>query len=307
MSNPYTSVSITGYNAGAPPDDTSTGSNNVVQWQKHLDKIGGPIKTAVESINTNITTAFGKIFGNNASTHGADYTVLTSDQGKVLVATAAITFTLPAVASASSNFAVIIFNNSSGNVVLDGNAAETINGAATFTLSAGTSCVLVSTGSLWYAILTGGTLVQSVEGTPYTTYASTSVVIPADDTIPQNTEGTEYVTAAITPRKTTDRLVIIASAAVVATDTTGGRVTMALFQDSTANALALASVRLETLGAPESLGLRHEMQAGTTSSTTFKIRIGAATGQMAYINGTNTARLFGGISAVRLRVEENAA
>tara|TARA_R110000824_G_scaffold56012_1_gene153746 strand:- start:579 stop:1211 length:633 start_codon:yes stop_codon:yes gene_type:complete len=53
----YTPVTITGYNTSPPPDDGSTGTNNQLTWAKHKDKLGDPIKTAVESINTNVASA----------------------------------------------------------------------------------------------------------------------------------------------------------------------------------------------------------------------------------------------------------
>ena len=58
MSSPYTSVSISGYNSSPPEDDGSTLESNQVEWSKHIDKIGDPIKTAVEAIDTNVQAAF---------------------------------------------------------------------------------------------------------------------------------------------------------------------------------------------------------------------------------------------------------
>ena len=54
----YTPVTITGYNTSPPPDDGSTGTNNQLTWAKHKDKLGDPLKTAIESINTNVSAAF---------------------------------------------------------------------------------------------------------------------------------------------------------------------------------------------------------------------------------------------------------
>ena len=54
----YTPVTITGYNTSPPPDDGSTGTNNQLTWAKHKDKLGDPLKTAVEAINTNVSAAF---------------------------------------------------------------------------------------------------------------------------------------------------------------------------------------------------------------------------------------------------------
>jgi len=59
--NPYTSVSISGYNASPPPDDGTVTSDNKVEWAKHINKIGNPLKTLAEAINTNISAAFGAL------------------------------------------------------------------------------------------------------------------------------------------------------------------------------------------------------------------------------------------------------
>ena len=61
--NPYTTVSITGYNANPPDDDGSQVSSNEVEWAKHKEKLGDPVKTAVESINTNVNAAFDSVAG----------------------------------------------------------------------------------------------------------------------------------------------------------------------------------------------------------------------------------------------------
>lgn len=61
--NPYTQVSITGYNANPPDDDGSQVASNEIEWAKHKDKLGDPLKTAVEAINTNVNSAFDTIVG----------------------------------------------------------------------------------------------------------------------------------------------------------------------------------------------------------------------------------------------------
>lgn len=58
MANHYTNVSVSGYNSGAPPDDGSTGSDNTLTWAKHKTKLGDPLKTAIEQMDTNIDSAF---------------------------------------------------------------------------------------------------------------------------------------------------------------------------------------------------------------------------------------------------------
>lgn len=161
---------------------------------------------------------------------------------------------------------------------------------------------IVYDGTQFHAITFSG-FVQKVEATPYATYASASTALPNDDSIPQSGEGTEVVTVAITPKSTLHRLVI---EAVVHMSGDASRTCIAaLFQDSTADALAVAAETSPAAGNVMTVRLRHEMAAGTVSATTFKIRAGTTTGTY-YINGTSSSRSFGGILACTLSVSEFA-
>ena len=136
----------------------------------------------------------------------------------------------------------------------------------------------------------GGKLVQ-FKSAEYTTRTSTNSAIPFDDTVPQNTEGTEIITLAITPASTSNKLVI--EFFMPFWDGDSVRVgTVALFQDSTADALAVGGCVNASDAYAEQLGLIHIMDAGTTSSTTFKIRVGPNAGTM-YLNKRNDADYFG--------------
>jgi hypothetical protein len=151
------------------------------------------------------------------------------------------------------------------------------------------------------------TVAQAVEATPYTTASGASAVIPYDNSIPQNTEGNEYLTVSITPKSASNRLVIEAMLDNVAHTVGNVQFILALFQDSTAGALAASATTAPTTGTRAML--RHEMVAGTTSATTFKIRggLGSSSGTM-YLNADSSGtRVFGGISAMRLRVTEYVA
>lgn len=150
---------------------------------------------------------------------------------------------------------------------------------------------------------TPGVILQTVEATPYASYSTHNTIIPEDDTIPQNTEGSEIITVAITPENAANRLVIECDMPVISSGS-NYNATAALFQDTTADALAVATIYCTTLDLEMSLRLKHEMAAGTTSSTTFKIRIGPSQAGSIYLNGSSTARLYGGISKIRLSVTE---
>ena len=133
--------------------------------------------------------------------------------------------------------------------------------------------------------------------------ATGTTTIPIDDTIPQNTEGTEFLSASITPQSASNRLVIDAELFLSAS---AANITMiaALFQDSTANSLAGCAQFVETSGGVVKISFRHEMAAGTTSATTFKVRAGAGSAATVTFNGSGGARLLGGINLSSLRITE---
>ncbi len=147
-----------------------------------------------------------------------------------------------------------------------------------------------------------GAVVQIVEATPVTALTTCPTAIPFDDTIPQNTEGDEVITVTITPTSATNRLRVEYDSGANGL-AANGYIVSALFQDATSGALA-ASVEY-TNTAVNTCTLVHEKAAGTTSATTFKIRVGSAAGTV-YVNGYAAARLLGGVSAARLRVTEIA-
>tara|TARA_R110002020_G_scaffold94785_1_gene227777 strand:+ start:689 stop:1375 length:687 start_codon:yes stop_codon:yes gene_type:complete len=125
----------------------------------------------------------------------------------------------------------------------------------------------------------GGKILQVVHVEDGTLHTGTTA-LPNDDTIPQNTEGDEVMSLAITPANASNKLLIIANitGAGCSAQDEGA---VALFQDSTANALSVSlfgSSGAGTTGRHKNVVLIHHMTAGTTSSTTFKIRIGFPSG-----------------------------
>lgn len=169
----------------------------------------------------------------------------------------------------------------------------------------GSAVVFSTIASTTMEKLVAGRVIQYAEATPYTTYTSTTSAIPIDDTVPQSGEGVEIITATITPRATTSRLVIECEIPALINGTGTRTAVLALFQDSTADAIAARSFGGDN-GVALLLRMRHEMAAGTVSATTFKARVGIGSGPTLYINGSSSARLFGGVSAARLRITEHA-
>lgn len=151
----------------------------------------------------------------------------------------------------------------------------------------------------------GTNAIQQVQYQVVTATSSGTTQIPNDDTIPQSGEGDEYLTKAITPKATTNILVIEAVLVLgFNASVSVEHQTVALFQDATANALAATSTWFPTSGAMLTMSLRHIMLAGTTSSTTFKIRSGNANAGTTRLNGTAGSRRFGGVAASTLKITE---
>lgn len=176
----------------------------------------------------------------------------------------------------------------------------------TFPADAGTSgqwLLTNASNAVYWGLGNFGALIQVVS-TQTGSFASGSTSIPYDNTIPQNTEGNEYMSLAITPTSSTNLLLIkvntFFSGNGAGADTDN---TIALFQDSTANALA-ASPTTRTNTSMTRLCINYPMVAGTTSSTTFKVRAGRGAAQTTNFNGRSGAGLFGGTIASSIIIKE---
>lgn len=101
-----------------------------------------------------------------------------------------------------------------------------------------------------------------------------TTTMPLDGTTVQNTEGNQGVTLSITPTSKANYLSIRAYGPI-SSSSTEAHIGLALFQDSTANALSTTiSSRNAAANQCANFYHRHTMLAGTTSSTTFKYRAG---------------------------------
>lgn len=136
------------------------------------------------------------------------------------------------------------------------------------------------------------------------TIATGTTTIPADDTIPQNTEGNQILSLPIEPIKSGSDIEIDCYTALVGHSTGNTQMTIALFQDSTANALAssMNSVNVSTRSFP--LSLKHTLKSTSTSTTTFNIRIGGNDAGTTTINGVGGSRLLGGSGTTILTIKE---
>jgi len=138
----------------------------------------------------------------------------------------------------------------------------------------------------------------------FATVDTGSTLMVQDNTIPQNVEGDEYCTLSITPTSVTNRLRIRAKFHVSSSVT--NNIIMALFQDSTANALDASWISLPSDNSYATLILEYTMVAGTTSATTFKIRIGGVLAGTTTINGFSSAQKLGGTLLSTLEILEEA-
>ena len=132
--------------------------------------------------------------------------------------------------------------------------------------------------------------------------ATGTTAIPQDNTIPQITEGTQLMTLAITPTSATNKLRI--DVVVNGAGSASNSWATALFQDSTANALAATNYNMAANNVASYSGFTHFMTAGTTSATTFKIRCGTVSAGTFTFNGQSAGQLFGGVSASSITITE---
>lgn len=178
------------------------------------------------------------------------------------------------------------------------------SGALADLTSFGRSLAAAASAAAVRTLLGGARLVQiasSIDGVA----ASGTTTIPFDDSIPQSGEGTHFYSVSITPTSASNTLLIFAN--LTAYPSTSVNAVAALFQDSTANAIATSNPAYLGGGTWKMMHILHSMTAGTTSATTFKLRAGPASAATVYVNGNNSGRLFGGTMRSGILVLEVAA
>lgn len=119
MGTKYSTVTVSGYNSSAPSDDGSQTAANQVTWAKSKTKLGDPLKTAIESINTALVTALDSSVRAVTST---DSTVA-GDHLKTIQCTvnsAGITLSLGDAATMAAGYIVTVANSgaSTGDVTV---------------------------------------------------------------------------------------------------------------------------------------------------------------------------------------------
>jgi len=184
-------------------------------------------------------------------------------------------------------------------------ATDTLVGKATTdTLTNKSIAATQLTGTVAASVLPAGTVLQ-VKNSQTGAVATGTTLIPYDNTIPQITEGTQFLSLAITPTSATSKLYINIVLNTANSAVTSG-VSIALFQDSTVNALAASNAVVVAAGNTNTMSCNYFMISGTTSSTTFTVRAGSNTGTFT-LNGTAGVGLMGGVASSSITITEVSA
>jgi hypothetical protein len=187
----------------------------------------------------------------------------------------------------------------SGVLTLPTGTDTLIGKATTDTLTNKSIAATQLTGTIAAAALPAGSVLQVVNSQTGA-FASGTTQMPLDNTIPQITEGFQVLSLAITPISATSKLLFNVNVQVV--PQTAAWVGAALFQGATANAIAATGSYWAAGGGV--VPFNHFMVSGTTSSTTFTVRVGLNAAGTLYING---APYWGGVANTSITITEIAA
>lgn len=100
----------------------------------------------------NITGDAANVFGSTVLSVSTNTNVTASQVNNVIDCTAALTLSLLDVASAAEGFVFAVKNSGSGDVILDPDGLELIDGASTLTLKPDQSLMVVCTGTAWLSL-----------------------------------------------------------------------------------------------------------------------------------------------------------
>lgn len=247
--------------------------------------------TSTGNVTTGVTLTSGKtIVGNGGvdiALSSLTGTVVKSSSGTLSAASAGTDYVAP------------------GSITTDGITQNTGKLLGRTTASAGAIEEITPGASMVFSAgALNGRIVQ-VQKTISVASSTGTTQIPSDDTIPQNTEGTEFFTCAITPTNASNRLLIQVS--VDCASSVIAWMIAALFQDTTANALAAGAMSTSSNNAISTISFTYEMAAGTTSSTTFKVRVGPDRAATITINGASGSRVLGGVMSSSITIWEISA
>lgn len=92
------------------------------------------------------------VLGADTVSKTSAYTVIASDRGKVILCDGTFTLSLTAAATLGDGFTFAVINTGTGTITIDPNSTETIDGAATDTIAAGSWAIVTCTGTAFYTM-----------------------------------------------------------------------------------------------------------------------------------------------------------
>ena len=132
MGTKYSTQTATGYNASPPSDDGTAVSTNEVKWSFVKTKIGDPVKTLAEGINTKLLTHFDEKVVDKATA----YTTTAAEHKQTINVTASATISLGDAATMAAGYIVTVKNShTAANTVDLATGADTLDGTAAGSIS----------------------------------------------------------------------------------------------------------------------------------------------------------------------------
>ncbi len=127
MGTKYPTRAISGYNATPPADDGTAVEANRTTWAKHKSKLGDPVKTLAEAINTAMVAYVSQETVDKSST----FTTTTAEHKKTINVTGAYTQSLGDAGTMGTSYMVTIKNSHTAAITVDlDTGADTLDGSA---------------------------------------------------------------------------------------------------------------------------------------------------------------------------------
>ena len=292
----------------------------------------GTITTGVIPTLTSSTATFGTTTSTAATITSGTITNLASTTGTIATLNST-TGTIATLVASAGTFAGSLVNVTTGTIGTLNSTTGTIGNLSTtlagdFTISNGTG-TLGTTGvtagtygtstiipqitvdakgrvtSMGTSALGSAGKVLQVARSTTSSVVTCGTNIPWDDTIPQNTEGNEVLATAITPLSATSTLYIKFFCNGNHSGSGGNGTMAALFVDSTANAISVFGSQNQGANWQTTISIAASVASSSTTSRTYKARVGSSGGVTFYVNGDNVGtRVFGGASTAILEIWE---
>lgn len=290
--NPYTSQSITGYNSSPPPDDGSQTQANKVEWAKHKEKIGDPLKALAEAINSQCSSAFNAVALEDWSVRTTTATIAESDWHSGILMTASGRVNYPAPSTLENGWHNYIYNGATTSVPLQATATDffrTASGAlaSEFIVDVGKLVKVYNTATQY--LVQGGEQQNLVYLGMQYSFSNTCVTgtdLITATMVMTATLGTEHITANFTPNQVGDILQVEGQFFGAPFNNTSLSV---IITNSTATTATPIATHIQSFSGSDHFrgqSLRTWVTSTATTTYTFRLRAGANTGSHA-MNGTS--------------------